>query len=149
MNRTWLAAAGLALLALAGCDAAPGGDIPDIEAKEVRPVSPAPPLVTPPPAAPAVPPRRSDCVSSTEQATARQGESPGRICLIVGATLHVTSTPSPNQPWPALQTSDASVLRCKSSVGPDGTLDAGCQAEKAGVAMIGSGTWRLTVDVLA
>jgi hypothetical protein len=139
---------------MAGCNAdpEPGVRFPDIEIKETFPISPAPPLVTTPPAPgepSPTPPRRSDCVSSTEQATARRDEVPGRICLIVGATLQVTSTPSPSQPWPALGTSDESVLRCKSAVGPDGTLAAGCQALKTGTAVVGTGTWRLTVDVLA
>jgi hypothetical protein len=144
-----LAVTGFAVVALAGCTA---DNMPDMEVKEVRPISPAPPLATTPPASgepSPTPARRSDCVSSTEQATARSDDSPGRICLIVGATLHVTSAPSPGQPWPNLGTSDASILRCKSSVGPDGTLDAGCQALKPGTAVVGTGSWRLTVDVLA
>ena len=140
------AAAGVALLVLAGC-----GGPPDMEAVEVRTASQPPPLITSAPGSPGPslsPPPRKDCVSSTEEATARSEESPGPICLVVGATLHVTSTPSPPTPWEPLATSDASVLRCKSTVGPAGVLDGACQAMKPGTAVIGSNTWRLTVFVV-
>lgn len=122
------------------------------EAENLRTPSPAPPLVTPSVSVTPPAPRRDDCVRSTELATARTGEPAGAICLVVGATLTVDAAPSPASPWQPLSTSDASVLRCKSTPGTDGTFSGGCQAVGAGVATIGSAagpdTWRLTVTVV-
>jgi hypothetical protein len=106
---------------------------------------------------------RDGCVASTDEATVRSREAPGRTCLIVGATLNVTSEASPLQPWAPLSTSDPSVLACTSSPGPDGTVTGTCRALRPGTATLSTFTgpfagdphgppqytWQLAVTVVA
>jgi len=121
------------------------------------PSSGAPALSAEPPGQSSGAPRRSDCVASTDEATVRPNEEVGPVCLLVGAKLEVTSAPSPTQPWQLLVPSDATVLRCTSTAGPNGTVSGTCQALKAGTAVLSTQTksptdgasdrWRLTVVV--
>jgi hypothetical protein len=124
-------------------------------AGSATPLSPLP--LTPISPAPSGQPRRSDCVASTEQATVRPNEEVGPVCLLVGAKLEVTAAPSPTQPWQLLVSSDAAVLRCTSTAGPNGTVSGSCQALKPGSVTVSTQTksptngasdrWRLTVVV--
>jgi hypothetical protein len=141
-------------LALAGCavgqgsgasppspvGSAPSGAGASAVAQPTRPVPSYPVPSQPVPSQPAAP-RRSDCVASTELATVRP-EQPGPICLVAGATLRVTSAPSPQRPWQPLSTSDSSVLACTSAPGADGTIDGTCRALRAGTALLSTSTGR-------
>jgi hypothetical protein len=96
-------------------------------------------------------------VASTEEATVRPNEEVGPVCLLVGAKLEITSAPSPTQPWQLLASSDAAVLKCTSTSGPNGSVSGTCQAVKPGTALVTTQTkqptdhandrWRLTVTV--
>jgi hypothetical protein len=158
----------VAVAAFAGCGSggaplsAPSGSSPSVGAAsgDTGPGL-ASSAATPTPPQP-VPTRRADCVASTEEVTIR-AESPGAICVLVGARLRVTSQPSPMRPWQPLSTSDTGVLSCTSANGPDGTVEGTCRALAAGTAVLSTQTqpgkggpdgppdilWRLTVRVMA
>jgi hypothetical protein len=153
--------AALAALLVAGCGAAtPSGTAP--AGGSASSGGTAPSTVRPSPPGPG-PSDRAGCVASTDEATARTREAPGQICLIVGATLNVSSEASPLQPWTPLSTSDPSVLACISRAGPDGTVEGTCRALRPGTATLTTNTgpfagdphgppqylWQLTVTVVA
>jgi hypothetical protein len=158
----------LLVVALAGCgQPATNTGSPGLAATSPGPppgsaaTSPGPPL-NPPPMDP-TPSGRADCVASTEEATARKNEAPGQICLIVGATLHVSSQPSPRSPWQPLSSSDSKLLACTSTKGTDGTIDGTCRALRPGTVVLTTATspvqgdtryspdylWQLTVRIVA
>jgi hypothetical protein len=145
------------LVALAGCGSSgetPAGAPGTVSSQP--PASTAAPL--PNPSLPTLP-RRGDCVASTEEVTVRPAEPPLRTCVVVGATLRVTSAPS-KPPWQSLSTSDPSVVSCRSQSGAAGVLDGACRAERPGTAVLSTTTghptearpdtvWHLTVTVVA
>ncbi|KAA2265373.1 hypothetical protein F0L68_04720 [Solihabitans fulvus] len=83
------------------------------------------------------------------------------VCLAVHATLHLTSEPSPLQPWSPLRSSDQGVLTCTSTPHDDGAITATCTALRSGTATITTVTtpklggpsgpqqfqWQLTITV--
>jgi hypothetical protein len=68
--------------------------------------------------------------------TASQGVQPAPVCLRRGATLHITTEPSPHQPWSLPLSSDTSVLRCAAHRLPGGAAAATCTARRLGTATI-------------
>jgi hypothetical protein len=88
-----------------------------------------------------------------DEATARPGETPGPVCVRVGAVLRITSAPAPERPWQPVTSSDPGVLACESAAGPDGTVEATCRALRPGTAAAataerGGAAWRLPVTVV-
>jgi hypothetical protein len=90
----------------------------------------------------------------------RPGDPPGATCLIVGATLKVTSAPSGSLRWMPVESSDPAVLRCTPTAWTNSTLNVACTALKPGTATVSTftekgvpdpqeTTWRLTVRVIA
>jgi hypothetical protein len=65
---------------------------------------------------------------------------PGPICLKVGDTLHLSSAPSPHQPWEPFASSDPAVVSCDTVRAPDGAVRADCTAHKPGHAVVSTGT---------
>jgi len=103
-------------------------------------------------------PSRADCVASVEEVTVRPGDPPGSICVVVGATLRVTSAPSKPR-WQPLSTSDPAVVSCDTTYDPAGTLSGTCRALSSGKAVLASTTgaptearpdtvWETTVTVV-
>jgi len=157
-----------AVLALAGCAQQPvasPGPSSSVTGSSAGPstgssTGPGGGGVVPPPMDPSL---RAGCVASTEEATVRKNEPPAQICLVVGATLHVSSEPSPRGPWQPLSSSDSRILACTSVPGPEGTIDGTCRALRPGTAVLTTTTrqlrgdtryapdylWQLTVRVVA
>ena len=95
--------------------------------------------------------------------TVSAGSTPPPQQLPVGGTLHLTSQPSPNQPWAAFASSDESVLRCESTQHSDGSVTGTCTALAVGAATVSTTTapfagdphgppqyiWRVDVTVRA
>ncbi|MCP2342724.1 hypothetical protein [Actinomadura rupiterrae] len=72
--------------------------------------------------------------------TVRKGARPAPLHLKVGTVLHVTSDPSPHQPWTPLTSSDEKILTCTSHPGPHGAITATCKALHPGHATIATVT---------
>jgi hypothetical protein len=72
--------------------------------------------------------------------TAKPYEQPAPVCLTVGASLHITTQPSPNQPWDLPTSSDESVLACTASRFGDGAAEATCAAVHPGTALVTAAT---------
>jgi hypothetical protein len=144
----------IATLTLAACTNGEG----------TNPPAPATPEVTPTTASkePTQSPDRTDCVASVEEATVRHDEPDSAICLVVGATLKVTSAPAPRTGWQQLYVTDSAVLDCTSTVSQDGMVNGTCVARRAGEATVWTTTqhrpggppdqpdypWRLNVRVV-
>jgi hypothetical protein len=91
------------------------------------------------------------------------GARPEPVCLPVNGLLHITSDPSPNQPWTTLLSSNPKILSCTSQVGKDGAVSGTCTPHLPGTVTVTTGTapfagdpsgppqyqWMLTVNVVA
>jgi len=105
----------------------------------------------------------SGCSDASAAFTARTGEQPAPVCLRVGATVTITTQPSPAQPWQPMTTSDTAVLACTSKSADQGVLIATCRALAPGTAAVSTitapfagdphgppqHTWTLTIQVRA
>lgn len=81
------------------------------------------------------PPSGGPC-QSQPSVRIKAGARPDPVCLPVNGLLHITSDPSPQQPWAALLSSDPKVLSCASQVGKDGAVTATCTPHLAGTVTI-------------
>lgn len=153
----------LALLLLAGCATAttPGASAtPTPSTGGAGSASPTKITVsTRPDPGPSSP--RGTCGLTT--LTVAQASTPPPGCLHVGTDLHITSEPSPLQPWSAVDSSDPSVLRCASDRHPAGDVSATCHAAKPGIVTMSATTapfagdphgpaqyrWQITITVVA
>jgi hypothetical protein len=86
---------------------------------------------------------------------------PAPICFSVGHTVHLSTAPSPYQPWETFTSSDPDVVTCETSRVPDGAAQAKCTGRKPGTAVVTTGTmpfqgdphgpaqqtWQLTITV--
>jgi hypothetical protein len=91
------------------------------------------------------------------------GARPEPVCLPVNGLLHITSDPSPHQPWTTLLSSNPTILSCTSQVGKDGAVSGTCTPHLPGTVTVTTGTapfagdpsgppqyqWTLTVNVVA
>jgi hypothetical protein len=103
----------------------------------------------------------SGCVGGSVELTVHPGDNPPPLCLRVGATLHITASSSPYQPWQPLTSSTTDIVGCDTTVGADGTVSAVCHARQTGTAVLTATTgafsgdphgppqyrWQLTVRV--
>jgi hypothetical protein len=88
-------------------------------------------------------------------------EPPRPVCVGVGHVVRIVTGMSPSRPWKGFSSSDPAVLRCDSARAPDGSARAECTGERAGRAVVVTGTlpfsgdphgpaqriWELTVTV--
>lgn len=86
------------------------------------------------------PPATTTSRCGPQNLVATTQEQPTPICLTVGVSVHVTTQPSPHQPWSLPTSSDESVLHCSAQRLVDGAAAATCTALRAGTAIVSTGT---------
>src|SRR5207248_4080863 len=73
------------------------------------------------------PPATGDPSCGVRSVVVTAREQPAPLCVHAGASLRITTEPSPHQPWSMPASSDATVLRCIGSrVLADGAVEAVC-----------------------
>jgi hypothetical protein len=125
------------LLTAAGCSSSPPSGQPSTPAGRdtgaVSTSSTASPTTdtgsTPPSAT-------TDTGCGPHSVTARPYEQPAPQCLTIGASLHITTQPSPDQPWSPPTSSDESALHCTASQLADGAAEATCTAVHTGTVIV-------------
>lgn len=96
--------------------------------------APASDPVSDPAPAPSTPAAAHACGPAT--ITVVKGNPPAPICRIAGTDLRITSDQSHLQPWSPLTSSDPTILDCRTTSHPDGSITATCHAGRAGTATL-------------
>jgi len=96
---------------------------------------------------PAPPATETDgCLTSPAALTVHRGDQPAPVCLHIGATLSITTDPSPMQPWQPITSANDAALRCTSIAATDGAAKATCTAVGAGTTTISTTTAPFSAD---
>lgn len=115
------------------------------------------------PMTPTTAPTSAGCTTGERQVMVTLAESPAPVCIHVGDTLILKTSPSPAQGWQAFVASDPGTVACTSTLTADGSATANCRALRAGDATVSTatapssrdphgplqGAWQLVVQIRA